>query len=117
MAQKKKPSLKETLALNRKKQAETSKVTLAPKKSLKSSKKDISAISKQVDNIHKSPVPAPKPKTKKAPPPAPVKESKERFTLWLPDSVYKAFKVHVATRKGSGSDYLEMLIRKDLKIK
>lgn len=42
------------------------------------------------------------------------KEIKERFTLWLNDDVYKAFKIHTATRKGSGSDYIENLIKKDL---
>ncbi len=46
-----------------------------------------------------------------------TKEIKERFTLWLSEDVYKAFKIHTATRKGSASDYIEMLIRKDLKLK
>lgn len=116
MAENKKPSLKERLALERKKREEADKVKLAPKKSLKSAKKNLSAISEQVENIHQTV--APKPKAKKStPPPALVKEVKERFTLWLPESVHQAFKIHVATRKGSGSDYLEMLIRKDLKLK
>ena len=45
------------------------------------------------------------------------KLNKERFTLWLSEDIYKAFKVHVATRKGSASDYIENLIRKDLRLK
>ena len=45
------------------------------------------------------------------------KLNKERFTLWLTEDIYKAFKVHVATRKGSASDYIENLIRKDLRLK
>lgn len=44
-----------------------------------------------------------------------LKEKKERFTLWLPEKVYLAFKMHVAKRKGSGSDYIESLLNKDLK--
>lgn len=112
MAAKKKLSLKEKLAQERKKREETSKVTLAPKKSLKRAKKDVKAIESTVEKIHKSEVATPKPAKKKI-----VKEPKERFTLWLPVSVYNQFKVHVATRKGSGSDYIEALIRKDLKVK
>lgn len=45
-----------------------------------------------------------------------AKEEKERFTLWLSTDVYQAFKIHTAIRKGSASDYIEYLIKKDLKI-
>jgi len=112
MAAKKKLSLKEKLAQERKKREETAKVTLAPKKSFKTSKKDVKAIETTVEKIHKAEAPAPKPAKKKK-----IKEPKERFTLWLPISVYNQFKIKVATRKGSGSDYIEDLIKKDLKIK
>ena len=91
MAANKKISLKEKLALERKKREDANNVSLAPKKSLKTAKKDLKSISEQVDSIHKTSTPAPKPK-KRTPTPKPVKEQKERFTLWLPDSVYKAFK-------------------------
>jgi len=55
-----------------------------------------------------TPVPNPKMET-------PV-EKKERFTLWLNHETYKAFKIHVAQKKGSGSDYIEQLIKKDLNL-
>ena len=112
MAGKKKTSLKEKLAQERKNREESAKVTLAPKKTLKRAKKDVKAIETTVEKIHQSETQAPKPAKKKK-----VKEPKERFTLWLPVSVYNEFKIKVATRKGSGSDYIEALIRKDLKIK
>lgn len=112
MAIKKKLSLKEKLAQERKKREEVANVSLAPKKSLKTAKKDVKAIESTVEKIHQVATPSPKPAKKEK-----VKESKERFTLWLPVSVYNQFKIHVATRKGSGSDYIEALIRKDLKVK
>jgi len=112
MAAKKKLSLKEKLAQERKKRDEAAKVTLAPKKSFKTAKKDVKKIETTVERIHEAEAPASKPTKKKK-----VKEPKERFTLWLPISVYNEFKIKVATRKGSGSDYIEALLRKDLKIK
>lgn len=112
MAAKKKISLKDKLAQERKKREAAANVTLAPKKTLKRAKKDVKAIESTVEKIHQSEAPTPKPAKKKK-----VKEPKERFTLWLPVSVYNEFKIKVATRKGSGSDYIEALIRKDLKIK
>ncbi len=56
------------------------------------------------------------PKTEKVPSATPPKEKKERFTLWLSEETYRAFKIHTATRKGSSSDYIEELIKRDLKI-
>lgn len=56
-------------------------------------------------------------KKKQTTKPKTEKSEKERFTLWLSQEVYTAFKIHVATRKGSGSDYIEQLLKKDLKIK
>ena len=44
------------------------------------------------------------------------KTEKKRFTLWLDGTTYQAFKVHVAMRGGSASDYIESLIKKDLNL-
>ena len=44
------------------------------------------------------------------------KMEKKRFTLWVSEDVYKAFKIHTATAKGGASKYIEDLIRRDLNI-
>ena len=43
-------------------------------------------------------------------------QEKKRFTLWIDSEVYNAFKLHVATKEGSASSYIENLIRADLKL-
>jgi hypothetical protein len=48
--------------------------------------------------------------------PAKPKPEKKRFTLWLSNDVYRAFKIHTAGNDGSASDYLEELIRRDLNL-
>ncbi len=50
------------------------------------------------------------------PPPPTTKTEKKRFTLWLDAQTYQAFKVHVAMNGGKGSDYIESLIKNDLKL-
>ncbi len=48
-------------------------------------------------------------------PPKP-KIEKKRFTLWLENDTYRAFKIHVAMSGGSASDYIESLIKRDLSL-
>lgn len=116
MAEKNKLSLKEKLAQERQKRAKSDTVSLAPKKSLVRAKKDLKTVKAQVEQIHPPEIAVPKPQKKLAKKMPPPKKEKERFTLWLSESTYKAFKVHTATRKGSGSDYIEALIKRDLKL-
>ena len=83
----------------------------------------------QPRNREKKPIPkleTPKPEIKQEVPKASLKlpkkiepipnVDKKRFTLWLSPDIYRAFKIHTATREGSSSDYIESLIRKDLKL-
>lgn len=88
------------------------------KKSIPGSKPKVKT--EKVASIKKE-VPAPMPpETPKvvatSPPPINPKTEKKRFTLWLHEETFRAFKVHVAMRGGSASDYIESLIKKDLKL-
>jgi len=63
--------------------------------------------------VEKPPVVA---KASPSPTPPPTKAEKKRFTLWLQEETFRAFKVHVAINGGKASDYIESLIRKDLNL-
>ena len=63
------------------------------------------------------------PKTTAPPPPPKIaatknqsNDNKKRFTLWVNEDIHRAFKIHVATVGGSHSEYIEQLIKKDLKL-
>lgn len=73
-------------------------------------------VKKSIPTTEKK-VPTPTPPKKEVKKEYPIKEEKERFTLWVSKSVYNAFKIHTATRKGGASKYIEELIKKDLGIK
>lgn len=47
--------------------------------------------------------------------PTAAKDEKKRFTLWLSKDVYRAFKLHTAASDGSASEFIERLLRKELK--
>lgn len=85
--------------------------SLQPRKSIKKAIPNAPVIQKREKKVKETP-PKAILKPKKV-----EKEEKDRFTLWLNKSVYNAFKIHIATRKGSGSDYIESLIKKDLNLK
>jgi hypothetical protein len=86
--------------------------------SLQPRKKVRKSIPNTVQKAKKATPPKPKPVKKEVVEPTySVNDEKERFTLWLSKDTYKAFKIHTATRKGSGSNYIEDLINKDLGIK
>ena len=115
----KRQSLKDKL----RKERETKETKLAPKIALKAKVKDVDGVAKQAAAIHKevtTPLP-PKPQAVKA-----VKKSakiqkeeeeKERLTVWLPKSMLKAVKIHVATEETKLTDYFTKLVKQDLKIK
>ena len=118
----KRQSLKDKL----RKEREAKETKLAPKIALKAKVKDVDGVAKQAAAIHKevtTPLP-PKPQAVKA-----VKavkksakiqkeeEEKERLTVWLPKSMLKAVKIHVATEETKLTDYFTKLVKQDLKIK
>ena len=116
----KRQSLKDKL----RKEREVKETKLAPKVVLKAKVKDVDGVAKQAAAIHKEVTttpPPPKPQSVKA-----VKKSvkiqkeeeeKERLTVWLPKSMLKAVKIHVATEETKLTDYFTKLVKQDLKIK
>lgn len=115
----KRQSLKDKL----RKEREAKETKLAPKVALKAKVKDVDGVAKQAAAIHKEVATPPPPKSK------PVKvvkktakiqkeeEEKERLTVWLPKSMLKAVKIHVATEETKLTDYFTKLVKQDLKIK
>ena len=116
----KRQSLKDKL----RKERESKETKLAPKIALKAKTKDVDGIAKQAAAIHKE--------VKTTPPPSkpkPVKaakkvvksqkqeEEKERLTVWLPKSMLKSVKIHVATEEMKLTDYFTKLVKQDLNIK
>lgn len=85
-----------------KKKSTTIAPSLIPRKTVKKS------IPGKKNNIPPNPLPSAK-ETE-------LQQEKKRFTLWINPDVYNAFKLHVATKDGSASSYIEDLIRTDLKL-
>jgi len=114
----KRQSLKDKL----RKEREAKESKLAPKVALKAKVKDVDGIAKQASAIHKEsttpPPPTPKPvKVVKKAAKIQKDEEKERLTVWLPKSILKAVKIHVATEETKLTDYFTKLVKQDLKIK
>lgn len=82
--------------------------SLQPRKSMKK------PIPNAAPTIPKTTTPPP---SKKTPAKKQANENKKRFTLWVSEDIHRAFKIHVATVGGSHSEYIEQLIKKDLKLK
>lgn len=124
----KRRNLKDTLRKERETKAEQEPV-LAKKVALPKPTKDITKIAEQADTIHKkeaapiktkpSPTPAKKVETKviKKEVAVPDVVVKERVTVWMPKSVLKTLKIHLAMEEKKITEYFTALVKKDLKIK